>query len=145
MEETDQKDSQKVGSLSGGVQRLEIVSGPTGRRRWSLREKARIVCETYQPDVSVSAVARRNGLRANQLFLWRRQAREGKLVLSGEAFDDFAFASVEIDENVSRSSELSSNASSMLEIESGEIVVRVREDVAAERIGEIARVLRSAR
>ena len=45
------------------------------RRRWSEAEKRRIVAESYQPGVSVSLVARRNDVNANQVT-WRRQYRE---------------------------------------------------------------------
>jgi transposase len=66
------------------VSRLEVIS--TGaRRRWTLEEKQRIVAESYRAPRLVSATARRNGLSANQLFTWRRPAREGRLVEADEA------------------------------------------------------------
>ena len=46
------------------------------RRRWSEAPKRRIVAESYQPGVSVSVVARRHDVNANQVFTWRRQYRE---------------------------------------------------------------------
>ena len=46
------------------------------RRRWSEAEKRRIVAESYQAGVSVSLMARRNDVNANQVFTWRRQYRE---------------------------------------------------------------------
>jgi transposase len=49
------------------------------RRRWSLADKRRIVAETLEPGVSVSAVARRYGLHGSQVFSWRRLARLGML------------------------------------------------------------------
>ncbi len=49
------------------------------RRRWSLADKRQIVAETLVAGASVSAVARRHGMHAGQLFTWRRQAREGLL------------------------------------------------------------------
>jgi transposase len=54
-------------------------TGIERRRRWSRAEKLRILAETMQPGLSVSAVARRHGLHPNQLFTWRRLAREGLL------------------------------------------------------------------
>jgi transposase len=51
------------------------------RRRWSEAEKRRIVAESCQAGVSVSAVARRHDLNTNQLFTWRRRFRE----LAGDA------------------------------------------------------------
>lgn len=40
------------------------------RRSWTAEEKQRIVAETRPSGVSVSSVARRHGLNANQLFNW---------------------------------------------------------------------------
>src|SRR3712207_256480 len=57
------------------VQRLEVITGAGGRRRWSAAAKARIVEETMAPGAVVSEVARRHGLRPQQLFTWRRLAR----------------------------------------------------------------------
>ena len=42
-----------------GFRRVEVLSGPARRRRWSAAEKARIVAETLEPGVSASDVARR--------------------------------------------------------------------------------------
>ena len=59
--------------------RLEVIS--TGaRRRWTLKEKQRIVAESFAGPRLVSVTARRHGLSAGQLFTWRRLARSGRLV-----------------------------------------------------------------
>ena len=58
------------------VRRLEVITG-TGRRRWfSADDKARMIEETLVPGAVVSEVARRHGLAPQQLFTWRRQARQ---------------------------------------------------------------------
>jgi transposase len=44
------------------------------RRQWSAALKRRIVAETREPGASVSVVARRHDVNANQLFKWRRKA-----------------------------------------------------------------------
>jgi transposase len=50
-----------------------VARGSQRRRRiWSEEEKRRIVAETLEPGSSVSIVARRHDLNANQLFTWRR-------------------------------------------------------------------------
>lgn len=49
------------------------------RRRWSVAEKRRIVAESLAPGASVSLVARRHDVNANQVFTWRRQLRDGVL------------------------------------------------------------------
>ena len=53
--------------------------GSRGRRRWPDAEKRRIVAETLEPGASVSVVARRHDVNANQVFSWRRQYHEGLL------------------------------------------------------------------
>ncbi|MBO0717725.1 MAG: transposase [Rhizobiales bacterium] len=56
--------------------RLEVIT-ETGRRRWFSRDdKVRIVEETLVPGAVVSDVARRHGLAPQQVFTWRRQARQ---------------------------------------------------------------------
>lgn len=58
------------------VRRIELITGSERRRRWSEDDKARIVVESFKPGANVSEVARRNGLSPQQLFGWRREARE---------------------------------------------------------------------
>jgi transposase len=55
--------------------RVEILTGPVRRRRWSAEEKARIVKETLAPGARVSEVARRWQVCSQQVFGWRRAAR----------------------------------------------------------------------
>src|SRR5579863_7711801 len=43
------------------------------RRQWPEVLKRRIVAETLEPGSSVSIVARRHDVNANQLFKWRRE------------------------------------------------------------------------
>ena len=45
------------------------------RRRWSEAQKRQIVAESHEPGVSVSVVARRYNVNANQIFKWRRLYR----------------------------------------------------------------------
>ena len=54
---------------------VTIFPGRERRRRWAPAEKARIVEESQAPGGTVSEVARRHGVNANQLHLWRRQVR----------------------------------------------------------------------
>jgi len=58
------------------VRRIELITGNGRRRQWSADDKARIVVESLKPGANVSEVARRHGLSPQQLFCWRRQARE---------------------------------------------------------------------
>src|ERR1700752_3785197 len=66
------------------ARRLEVIT-ETGRRRWfSKDDKARIVEETLAPGAVVSDVARRHGLTPQQVFTWRRQARQLRAMKADE-------------------------------------------------------------
>jgi transposase len=54
------------------------VQAPKKRRR-TVQEWREIVEETLLPGTSVSRVARRHDVNANQLFYWRKLYREGRL------------------------------------------------------------------
>ena len=60
--------------------RVEILTGPERRRRWSEEEKLQLVEEACRPGYSVSQVARQRGINPSQLFTWRRQARAKGLI-----------------------------------------------------------------
>lgn len=65
--------------MSNDYRRMEIMTGDVRRRRWTTEQKLAIVQETYEPDVTVSIVARRHGIQPNQLFAWRKLAAQGAL------------------------------------------------------------------
>jgi transposase len=54
------------------------VQAPKKRRR-TIKEWREMVEETLLPGTSVSRVARRHDVNANQLFYWRKLYREGRL------------------------------------------------------------------
>lgn len=58
------------------VRRFEVFTGSGRRRDWPPEEKARIVAESYEAGETVCAVARRYALSPQQLFTWRRAARQ---------------------------------------------------------------------
>lgn len=57
-----------------GFRRVEVLTGPGRRRRWSTAEKERIVDEALVPGARVSDVARRWQVCPQQVFGWRRAA-----------------------------------------------------------------------
>ena len=65
--------------MSNPVERVEIITGRERRRRYSAAEKVRLVEETAQPGMTVSAVARLHGISPSLLFGWRRRMAEGGL------------------------------------------------------------------
>ncbi|MDR6393569.1 transposase [Paraburkholderia phenoliruptrix] len=65
---------------------IEVLTQPEQRRRRSVEEKLAIVRETFEPGASVSGVARRHQVNANQVFAWRKLYQDGSLsaVSAGE-------------------------------------------------------------
>jgi transposase len=57
----------------------QVLAEVRSRRRWTIEEKRRITQETFVSGASVSKIAQRHALNANQLFQWRRKYREGRL------------------------------------------------------------------
>jgi transposase-like protein len=74
--------------MSEPVRRLEIFTRAGRRRTWSAEQKAAVVAESLDGTTSVSAVARRHGLTASQLFGWRRQAGIGPSEAEGGVVGD---------------------------------------------------------
>ena len=64
--------------LVAGEKREVESGGPVHRRRrrWSEAQKRQIVAESHEPGVSVTVVARRYNVNANQVFTWRQLYRE---------------------------------------------------------------------
>jgi transposase len=60
--------------------RLGVGDRRKRRRSWPTAEKRRIVAETLVPGASVSVVARRHDVNANQVFKWRRELAAGDRV-----------------------------------------------------------------
>ena len=65
---------------------VEVLTQPEQRRRRSVEEKLAIVRETFEPGATVSGVARRHQVNANQVFAWRKLYQDGSLsaVSAGE-------------------------------------------------------------
>ena len=68
----------------GEYRRVEVLTGPGRRRRWSADEKAQIVAESLAPGAVVSEVARRWQVCPQQVFGWRREARMSLLALTSD-------------------------------------------------------------
>ncbi len=61
---------------------VEVILKDQRRRRWSPAEKAALVRRTYEPGMSVSLVARQEGVAASLLFQWRKLDRHSNTPLS---------------------------------------------------------------
>ena len=53
--------------------RVEVITGPERRRRWSDEQKRAIVAASLEPRAVVVDVARRAEVGADQIYRWRQQ------------------------------------------------------------------------
>ena len=74
--------------------RVEIITGPERRRRWSEEDKLQLVVEACGAGNSVSQVARQRGINASQLFAWRRQALAKGLITDNRSQQPSAAAAL---------------------------------------------------
>ena len=119
---------------------VDVQRDGKGRRVWSRSVKARIVAETLVEGATVQEVARRYDLIPSHLSDWRRQAREGKLVLPN--LDGMSFVPVAIEEAPPVSPSSGSTVSgAVLEIIKGDVVIRLDAATPACRIAEIVSAL----
>jgi transposase len=57
--------------------RVEVISGPERRRRWSAEQKRAIVAESLAQGAVVTEIARRAKIRADRIYRWRREIAVG--------------------------------------------------------------------
>ena len=132
------------------VRRLEVITGTGRRRRFSDEDKARIVEETLAPGVVVSEVARRHGLSPQQLFGWRRQARQPGVTGTDPAAPQFVPAVIKAqlaEATVRRRSRgparLADRACGIIEIEIEGVTVRVGRGAQAKTVAAVLRALKA--
>ncbi len=128
------------GSMGAGISRLEVIEGPSGRRRRTAAERARIAAESLMPGVQVADVARRHGTTRWQVYDWRRKLRTGQLVLPESVAALPVFAELVVEDAVPEAS--SALAGAALEIVVGDIVIRAG---AGADEGQLTRAIRAAR
>jgi transposase len=61
----------------GVYRRVEVLTGPGRRRRWSDEQKALVAAEAMVPGAVVAQIARRWQVCASQVFAWRGAAWRG--------------------------------------------------------------------
>ena len=120
---------------------IDEIVGPRGNRRWPDAVKARIVAETLVEGATVNEVARRYDMQPNHLSEWRRQAREGKLVLPALPEPEPAFAPMVIETLKDSSEPVVEATGCPIEIVFGDVVIRLDAAVPAKRIAEIVHAL----
>jgi transposase len=55
--------------------RVEVITGPERRRRWSDEQKRAIVTASFAPGAVVSEVARRAEVSSGPIYRWRQEFR----------------------------------------------------------------------
>jgi transposase len=128
------------GSRGLGVSRLEVIEGPSGRRRRTKAERARIAAESMMPGVTVGEVARRHGTTRWQIYDWRKQMRKGHLVVPESLAALPIFAELVVDDSTAEAS--AAVTRSDLEIVVGDVVIRAG---AGADEGQLTRAIRAAR
>ena len=56
--------------------RMTLITGDERRRRWSEKDRARILAEIEAPGAVVAEVARREDICTSLVYKWRRDARK---------------------------------------------------------------------
>jgi transposase len=128
-----------------GVRRLEVITGVGGRRVWPDEDKGRIVAESFAAGANVSAVARRYGLRPQQVYAWRRLARSGALALPAEEALGFVPAVVAAASEPRPSATAAPRPAGIVEIEIAGTVVRAAPGVDWRHLREVLRAVKAAR
>lgn len=121
----------------GYAGRIEVVAGPTGRRRRADAEKARIAAESLIPGAVVTDIARRYGVTRWQIYDWRRRFQHGLLPAAPEEVCTPAFIPVSVVEETQVAAD-----HDIIEVVIDGILIR-----AGRNAGEahLARIFRAAR
>lgn len=131
------------GLRGGGVSRLEVIEGPSGRRRRTKAERARIAAESLVPGASVTDVARRHGTTRWQVYDWRKKLRDGRLVVPDSVAALPMFAELVVEGAAAKmSAETTVNTS--VEIVVSDVVIRVGLDTNEVLLTRAIRAARAA-
>ncbi|MBU2135614.1 MAG: transposase [Alphaproteobacteria bacterium] len=105
---------------------MEVIPAGRERRQWTPEAKARIIAESMAPRANVSDIARRNDILPQQLYAWRREARERM-----ESADAPAFVPAMVEEPKARgnSAEIRINIKGM--------TIRIPEGTTADHIERV--------
>ncbi|TJZ83101.1 IS66 family insertion sequence element accessory protein TnpB [Paracoccus hibiscisoli] len=133
------------GSRDGGVSRLEVIEGPSGRRLRTKAEQARIAAESLVPGASVTDVAQRHGTTRWQIYDWRRKLRTGQLVVPESVAALPMFAEL-VMEGAAAGAEMPAEVvvATGVEIVVGDVVIRVGADADEVLLTRAIRAARAA-
>ncbi|KSV62466.1 hypothetical protein N185_08620 [Sinorhizobium sp. GW3] len=133
------------GRHEGVYRRIEVITGRRQRQNWTDEEKARILAESAEPDVNISAVARRWGVNRGLLNVWRREAGLSSRRSARTCAQQALFVPVTVGERTPPQSESSDITSGRVEIEIAGARLTVFGSVAPELAQAIVAALRGRR
>ena len=116
----------------------------SGHRRWPDTAKAQAVSDTLVVGATVNAVAERYGILPNQLSAWRRQAKQGKLLLPAPESDEPLFAPLVVSAGPEESTEALTVPNEAIRLIFWEIAIELPLQTPASRIAEIAHALEAS-
>ncbi|MEC5383879.1 transposase [Aurantimonas sp. C2-6-R+9] len=117
-----------------------MIEGPTGRRRRSDAERARIAAESLLPGVRVTDLARKHKATRWQVYHWRKRLRNGQLTLPESVASTPAFAALVVEEPP-RSRHANATA---IEIVVDDVVIRAEPGVGGGHLSRVIRAVRAA-
>ena len=118
-----------------------VRRGSDGKRRWPDEVKAHIVAETLMDGATVKGVAERYDIVPSHISDWRRQAREGKLVLPNLEGVNFAPVVLETPLPPTVPSSPFPVCDDKIELVKGEVTIRLAASTPTPRIIELALAL----
>lgn len=144
------KVDRKVKTEASRVQRVEVITGVERRRDWTDEEKLSIIAESCRDGVVISDVARRHGLRPQQLFTWRNEFRKrnggglqcGLTLAAGRGAGEPAFAPVMITDARPAEAQVEARAA-LIEIMLDGATVRLHGGVDAKTVAAVLRAVRA--
>jgi transposase len=115
--------------------RVEVLTGPERRRRWSEEQKRAIVAASLAPGAVISEVARRADIGAGQIYRWRKE-----LGAVANGFAQVLIAPPEM--AAATAAEPSSAAEPAIEVDfAGKVRVRIPGSVSAELAAAVIKAL----
>ena len=115
--------------------RVEVITGPERRRRWSEEQKRAIVAASLAPGAVISEVARRADVGAGQIYRWRKEFRP-----VSDGFAQVLLAAAEPPAVMPE--ELGSAAEPVIEVEfDGRVRIRIPGSVSAELAAAVIKAL----
>jgi transposase len=109
------------------MSRVEVITGPERRRRWSEEQKRQVVAEAFSPGGVVAEVARRTGIYAGQIYRWRKELRE-----AAHGFSEVV---------VSAAADSDRSVSAPVDIRVGDIHIRIAATAPRDLVAAVIRAL----